>query len=178
MLRQTQLWFVMKKIQNQTAPTLHQLKLENSGKLNFFKHSQKKRSLFRNMQVKIQISTLLYVFKFYFGHCHVVEVYPVKAMIRQTTNNGATLNWCEIIKSILFVCISSLEMILWFSTFITLNDNLNGAVDNLQLFIILTSFLPYLLNLLQTLYQCYHQKKFNHPHCLLVLFSYPTPLLM
>ena len=75
-------------------------------------------------------------------------------MIRQTTNNGANLNWCEIIKSILFVCISSLEMILWFSTFITLNDNLNGAVDNLQLFIILTSFLPYLLNLLQTLYQC------------------------
>ena len=99
-------------------------------------------------------------------------------MIRQTTNNGANLNWCEIIKSILFVCISSLEMILWFSTFITLNDNLNGAVDNLQLFIILTSFLPYLLNLLQTLYQCYYQKKVNHPHCLLILFSYPTPLLM
>ena len=177
MLRQTLLWFVMKKIQNQTAPTLHQLKLENSVKLNFFKHSQKKRSLFKNMQVKIQIYTLLF-FQSLFGHCHVVEIYPVKAMIRQTTNNGANLNWCEIIKSILFVCISSLEMILWFSTFITLNDNLNGAVDNLQLFIILTSFLPYLLNLLQTLYQCYHQKKVNHPHCLLILLSYPTPLLM
>ena len=114
------------------------------------------------------------------GHC-MVEDHKLACYSQPCVNHNTTslmnFDWSELVKTLFFISIITLESTLWMMNYFKMSDE-SMDIKYVKQCIVLFSLLPYLINALYFLfhYCSCSDNESNHSCCLSL--SYPIPILM